>query len=67
MLTVVTFAPVLKIDYRGYHGRRTKRIWEDQMSLGGLWEDQKNLGRTKKVLVYVFGVGGPKSILRTGP
>ena len=22
--------PVLEIDYRGYHGRRTKDIWEDQ-------------------------------------
>ena len=25
-----TVSMVLEIDYRGYHGRRTKDIWEDQ-------------------------------------
>ena len=30
LLIFVAVGPVLEIDYRGYRGRRTKDIWEDQ-------------------------------------
>ena len=35
--------PVLEINYRGYRGRGTKYIWEDQRHLGGpkSWRTKK--------------------------
>ena len=34
MVETFIMVPVLEIDYRGYHGRKTKDFWENQKAGG---------------------------------
>ena len=59
------WAPVLEIDYRGYRGRRTKEIWEDQKSLkhktfrgpSNLGDKQNTRSRKRTKFEYSYSIG----------